>query len=55
MSANEIRAMEYSAKCERRRARQAKRRIARIEGIIHMLFPFSIGCLAMACLVAAFV
>lgn len=53
MSANEIRAMEYSAKCERRRVRQAKRRNARIQDIIHMLFPFSVGCLAMACLVSA--
>lgn len=55
MSENEIRAMRYSEKCERRRARQAKRRVARIEGVIHMLFPFSIGCLAMACLISAFV
>lgn len=28
MSENEIKAMEYSAKCERRRARKAKRRSA---------------------------
>lgn len=55
MSENEIRAMRYSEKCERRRARQAKRRVARIEGIIHMLFPFSVGCLAMACLISALV
>lgn len=55
MSENEIRAMRYSEKCERRRARQAKRRIARIESVIHMLFPFSIGCLAMVCLISALV
>lgn len=55
MSANEVRAMEYSAKCERRRARQAKRRRDSIKKAIHTLFPFSVGCFAMVCLIFALV
>nr|DAX24554.1 MAG TPA: hypothetical protein [Caudoviricetes sp.] len=55
MSENEIKAMEYSAKCERRRARKAKRRSARISGLVRFSLPFSIGCLLTACFVAALV
>lgn len=46
-------AAKYSAKCARRRERQANRRHRRVSKFLSMLPAFSAGCFLMACIVWA--
>lgn len=50
-SERENKAMAYSAKCERRQIRQAKRRDARIK----RTFSFAVGFFTMACILASLI
>lgn len=52
MSENQIRAMEYSKKCERRRMRVANRRADRFNKIVDFTVPFAAGVMTIALMVA---
>lgn len=52
MSDSQVRAMEYSKKCERRRMRVANRRADRFSKVIDFTIPFAAGIMTVALMVA---